>query len=126
MFIGMVCLEIFAAPLSKVFGLSGETMQMCISAIRVISLSFMFAGANVAFQGIFQAMEGGLASLIISVCRQCLFVLPVAYAFSLIAIKSLDKLWLVWLTFPIAEATSFLITLIFFRLVNKRTAKILK
>lgn len=126
MFIGMVCLEIFAAPLSKVFGLSGETMQMCISAIRVISLSFMFAGANVAFQGIFQAMEGGLASLIISVCRQCLFVLPVAYAFSLIAIKSLDKLWLVWLTFPIAEATSLLITLIFFILVNKRTAKILK
>lgn len=52
---GLFALEIFAVPFSKIFGLSGETQDLCISAMRVISVSFLFAGANIAFQGIFQA-----------------------------------------------------------------------
>lgn len=59
-----------------------------------------------AFQGIFQALESGLESLVISVCRQMLFVLPVAYGFSLIARMEKDRIWLVWLTFLLAEALS--------------------
>lgn len=51
--IGFVGLEVFAVPFAGLFGLSGETKTLCISAIRIISVSFMFAGANIAFQGIF-------------------------------------------------------------------------
>ncbi len=84
--------------------------------MRVISLSFIFAGANVAFQGIFQALESGVQSLVISVCRQFLFVLPVAWGFSRVVISSgTDYMWLVWLTFLIAEGISAAIALIFMR-----------
>lgn len=126
MLIGIIILEIFAAPFSKVFGLSGETQQLCISAMRIISLSFLFAGANIAFQGIFQALDGGLFSLIISICRQFLFVLPVAYGFSLLARQSMSYMWLVWSTFLIAEGISAVIALIFMRSIIKNKINVLE
>ena len=117
---GLIILEILARPLAAVFGLSGETQEICIGAIRVISLSFIFAGINVAFQGIFQALDSGLESLVISVCRQFLFVIPVAWGFSRLAIRSMDNLWLVWLTFLIAEGASAVIACIFMKRINKK------
>ena len=72
-------------------------------AARVISLSFLFAGFNVALQGIFQAMDCGGYSLILSVCRQLLFVLPVAWGLARLVAPDLSNAWAVWLTFPIAE-----------------------
>ena len=118
---GLVLLEVFAEPFAALFGLSGETEQLCIGAMRIISLSFIFAGANVAFQGIFQALESGAQSLVISVCRQFLFVLPVAWGFSEVVIHSgMDKMWLVWLTFLIAEGISAVIALIFMRGISRK------
>lgn len=123
MLFGTLFLETGASAFATLFGLSGETREMCISAMRVISLSFLFAGANVAFQGIFQALESGLESLVISVCRQMLFVLPVAYGFSLIARMEKDKIWLVWLTFLLAEALSCAIACGFMARLWKRKIK---
>lgn len=117
--IGLVLLEIFAVPLARIFGLSGETQELCVSAIRLISLSFIFAGLNIAYQGVFQALNSGLESLLISVCRQCLFVLPVAWAFSLLARQSMEYMWLVWLTFLIAEALSAVIGAFFMARINR-------
>lgn len=118
---GLVLLEVFAEPFAALFGLSGETEQLCTGAMRVISLSFIFAGANVAFQGIFQALESGAQSLVISVCRQFLFVLPVAWGFSEVVIHSgMDRMWLVWLTFLIAEGISAVIALIFMRGISRK------
>lgn len=119
MLVGTLLLEIFANPFSKMFGLSGETQALCILAMRVISLSFIFAGANVAYQGIFQALDCGLESLIISVCRQFLFVLPVAWGFAQLARQNSDRMTLVWLTFFIAEAASFILASIFMKQVYK-------
>ena len=117
--VGLIVLEIFATPFSRVFGLSGETENLCISAMRVIYVSFIFAGANVAFQGIFQALDSGIESLIISVCRQILFILPVAYGFSLLAIQNPANDWMVWLTFPIGEFVSVVIACIFMKRIMK-------
>ena len=103
MIIGLAAIELLAVPFSSLFGLSGTTQDICISAMRIISLSFIFAGMNIAYQGIFQALDSGLESLIISVLRQFLFVLPVAWVFSLFARESPDLIWTVWLTFIIAE-----------------------
>lgn len=119
MVIGLVIIEAFASPFAKLFGLSGETEALCTSAMRVVSISFIFAGANVAFQGIFQALDGGLESLIISVCRQILFILPVAWGFSLLAIQNPSNSWLVWLTFPIGEFVSMVIACIFMKRIMK-------
>jgi Na+-driven multidrug efflux pump len=124
MLVGLIAIEIFAASFSKLFGLSGETQNLCISAMRIISISFLFAGANIAFQGIFQALEGGLESLIVSVCRQLVFIFPFALLFAHIA-KSTGSTWLVWTTFPIAEILSALIAVILFvRICRRKIARI--
>lgn len=119
MLIGLIAIELLAKPFSALFGLSGHTQEICISAMRIISLSFLFAGINIAYQGIFQALDGGMESLIISVLRQFLFVLPVAWGFSLLARQSIDMIWTVWTTFIIAEGLSCLIATIFMKRINR-------
>lgn len=125
MIAGLVLLEIFAVLLSDIFGLSGETRQMCIYAIRIISISFIFAGANIAFQGIFQALDSGIESLVVSICRQFLFILPVAWIFSYIIIHFSGSSWLVWITFPIAEIVSAFIACILMKKTYKNKISIL-
>ena len=120
MIIGIAVVEICAVPFSALFGLSGETQVICISAMRIISLSFIFAGINIAYQGIFQALEGGIESLIISILRQFIFVLPVAWGFSLLACRSSDLIWTVWLTFIIAEILSCIIATIFMNRIRHK------
>lgn len=125
MVIGLALVEIFANPLSSLFGLSGETQNICINAMRIISLSFIFAGINIAYQGIFQALDGGLESLIISVLRQILFVLPVAWGFSLLAQKTDNMIWTVWTTFIIAELLSCIIATFLMKQINRKVISIL-
>lgn len=105
MLVGTVLLELFASPLAHVFGLSGETEQLCVSAIRIISLSLVFAGINVAGQGVFQALRSGIESLVISLCRQLIFVLPVAWLFAHIGLR-IHMPSLIWWTFLLAETIS--------------------
>lgn len=117
---GLILVEILAIPFSNIFGLSGVTQQYCISAMRIVSISFIFAGMNITYQGIFQALNGGIQSLIVSVCRQFIFVIPISWIFSLIAKHSLDLSWLIWTTFIIAETISVIIAHILMkRLYNK-------
>jgi Na+-driven multidrug efflux pump len=93
--------------------------------MRIISLSFIFAGVNIAFQGLFQALDGGMESLVISLCRQLVFVLPVAWGFSLLAISSAELSWTVWLTFPIAEFVSSAIACVFMKRIYKKKVNVL-
>jgi Na+-driven multidrug efflux pump len=123
MVVGMLAVEILAVPFSNVFGLSGITQSYCISAMRIISISFIFAGINIAFQGIFQALEGGIESLIISVCRQFIFVLPVAWIFAQLVKTHLEDSWLIWCTFIIAEVLSSIVGFFLMkRIHNKQIA----
>ncbi|MDE6169013.1 MAG: MATE family efflux transporter, partial [Acetatifactor sp.] len=103
MAVGTIALELFAGPLCSVFKLSGTTENLCVSATRIISTGFVFAGISVALQGVLQALDCGISSLIISICRQLVFVLPVAWVFTLFISVDLGNAWIVWLTFPIAE-----------------------
>lgn len=120
MFVGLILIETLAVPFSAMFGLSGETQTICVNAMRIISLSFIFAGMNIAYQGIFQALDGGLESLIISILRQFLFVLPVAWSFSLLARQDINLIWTVWLTFIIAEGLSCAIAALFMKKLNRK------
>lgn len=126
MLIGFIGLEILAEPFAGIFGLSGETKALCISAMRIVSLSYVFAGANIAFQGIFQELDSGLESLVISVCRQFLFVIPVAYVFSKLVISGVSGTWLVWFTFLIGEGLSVLVSLYFMKKVNANKISVMK
>lgn len=125
MIAGTIALEILATPFAHLFGLSGETEQLCVMIIRIVSLSFIFAGANIAYQGVFQALDSGIQSLVISLCRQIIFVLPVAYAFSLIVKQNSGMMWLVWITFLIAEAITLLIALVFMKRIRKNKIDVL-
>lgn len=123
MIAGTIILEVFAEPLCTVFGLSGITESLCISATRIISLSFIFAGINVALQGIFQALNSGVSSLIISVCRQLLFVLPVAWGFTQLISPDFENAWIVWLTFFISEFVTAVIAIYLMLRIYKRKIK---
>lgn len=128
MAIGMVILQFFGSPIASVFGLSGDTSALCLSAMRIISLSFVFAGANVAFQGVFQALGQGGYSLIISVFRQFLFIVPPAYLLSLIALKDISKTWAVWFSFPFAEIITAAVGMLLLKkaLNNIQTGKLIR
>lgn len=80
----------------------------------------IFAGINVALQGVFQALDSGFESLIISILRQFLLVVPVAYGFALIAVKNIEYIWLVWSTFPIAEVVSSIVAILFMKKINAK------
>lgn len=123
MVIGTAVVEIFASPFSKVFGLSGETEILCISAMHIISICFIFSGINIALQGVFQALDGGLESLIISLCRQLIFILPVAWVFAQLVLKISMPSWLIWTTFPIGEISTAVIA--YFLLCRIRNSGVL-
>lgn len=119
-------LEIFANPLCSAFGLSGITESFSISAIRIISVSFAFAGINVALQGVFQALDSGVSSLVISVCRQLLFVLPVVWGFTLLISPNLENAWIVWFAFVISEfITAVIAVCLLYRIYKSKIKQLL-
>lgn len=121
MVLGLTVIEIFANPFAKMFGLSGETEALCISAMRIVSLCFVFAGANIAYQGIFQALDGGIESLVVSVLRQLVFLFPFVILFAELAKNNADMTWTVWTSFPICELLSCLAaTVLYRRIINKK------
>ena len=125
MLAGTIVLEVFAQPFSSIFGLSGQTRELCVWAMRIISVSFLFAGLNIALQGVFQALSSGVASLVVSVCRQILFVLPVAWALTRAAVSGNIGAESVWLTFPIAEILTAAIACVLMRRVLKKQVTVL-
>lgn len=119
MLIGTIAVEILAQPFAKVFSLSGETETVFVSAIHIITISFIFAGINIALQGVFQALNKGFESLIVSLGRQLVFVLPVAWAFAQFVSKTQSNHWIIWITFPIAEIVTLIIAYLLMKRINK-------
>lgn len=118
MLAGFIGIEILAVPLSGMFDLAGETNKLCISAMRIISVSYVFAGANIAFQGIFQALEKGFESLVISVCRQFLFIIPVAIVFAKLITAGILATEYIWISFIVAEVLSVLVSVAFMKKIQ--------
>lgn len=116
---GMVIIEVFAGKFATVFGLSGETENLCIDAMRIVSLCFVFSGINVALQGIFQALDSGFESLIISVLRQAIIILPLAWIFARIVMNNPDRVWLIWTSFPITELITAIVGYILIKRIRK-------
>lgn len=108
MLAGIIVLEIFAPQLVSAFGLSDHTAYLCVLAIRIISTGFLFAGVNIALQGVFQGTEKGLSSLIVSILRLGLISLPLAWIFT----KTSQAEILIWVSFPVAEFVAFIVSLI--------------
>lgn len=107
--------EIFPKQLLLMFNASEDMLRIGIPAMRIISLSFLFAGYSIVTSSMLQALGHGFLSMVISVCRQLVILLPVAYLMSLTG--NLD---LVWCAMPVAEIASLTLSTVFIiRLYNK-------
>ena len=75
-----ILFEIFAYPLANLFGLAGgsskEIIKVCVTALRISSIGFVFMGISIAIQGILQSIRYALRPLIISFLRLVIFVFP--------------------------------------------------
>ena len=115
MFVGFLVMQIFPAQLFGLFDASADMLTIGIPALRVISISFLFAGFCIIAGSTFQALGNGMLSMIISIARQLVVLLPVAYLLSLTG-----KLNLIWLSFPIAELVSMALSAFFlYRMYHK-------
>jgi putative MATE family efflux protein len=101
MLIGLAVFQLFPDKLLLLFNASREMLAIGISALRIISISYLFAGFCIVVGSVFQALGNGLMSLIVSVARQLVVLLPAAYL-----LARSGSVNLVWWAFPIAEIAS--------------------
>lgn len=118
MLIGLVIFQTIPGNLLGIFSANDGVMSIGITALRIISLSFIFAGVGIVGSTVFQAIGNPFHSLLMSVLRQLVIILPAAYLLSLTG--SVDAVW--W-SYPIAEVFSFMLCLIFLRRTFKKLKK---
>lgn len=115
MLLGVIIFQLFPAPLFALFDASEIMLAIGIPALRIISLSFIFAGFCIVCGSLFQALGNGVYSMVVSIARQLLVLLPVAYLLSLSG-----KVEAVWWAFPIAEIVSLSLTVFFMFRINRK------
>ncbi len=125
MVLGLVVIEAIAVPLTHFFSLSDVSYTMCVECMRILALTFIFAGLCIAFQGVFQALQSGIESLLISVGRQVLFILPVAWFLSRFITGAADSS-IVWWTFMIGEGITLICACLMFVPVLKKKINVLE
>lgn len=114
MLIGLSLFILIPGQLLGLFNASEEMLTIGIPALRIIALSFIFAGYCIVVGSVFQALGNGVYSLIVSVCRQLLVILPAA---ALLA--KVGGLHAVWWAIPIAELVSVTLSTFYFRKIYK-------
>lgn len=115
---GFLVFQIFPAQLFAMFDASETMLAIGVPALRIISLSFVLAGFGIVSGSVFQALGNGVYSLIVSVARQLLVLLPVAFLLSLTG-----NLNAVWWAFPIAELVSFGVSVFFLIRIYRRVIR---
>ena len=115
MLAGAVLLQVFGKQIIGLFDVSTEVKELSIQAVRIVTLGYILVGANVIFQGIFQALGEGIKSLVISAIRLIIVVLPLAYFFTTLP----NAQNIVWAAFPIAEACGLVVSILFMSRVSK-------
>ena len=125
MIFGTLITEGFPGAFATLFN-AGQSREAFIGAMRVISVSFIFAGINVAYQGIYQALESGIESLVISLLRQLLLILPLAGIFSAFVRNGQARVTLIWWAFPITEVLACLVGYGFLKKIQKKKVERLR
>lgn len=114
MLAGLAVFQLRAEALLEIFDASPDMLSIGVPALRTISLSFLFAGYCIVVGSVFQALGNGVYSLAVSVARQILVILPVAYVFA--------RLWglnAVWWSIPIAEIVSVVMSTVLLRRIYR-------
>ena len=118
MVFGTALFLLIPGPLLQIFDATDTMLAVGIPALRIISLSFCMAGACIALGSSFQALGKSIYSMITSIVRQLVFLVPIAYVLARYG-ASTGNDDLVWWCYPIAEIASLFLTLGFFRHVYR-------
>ena len=125
MILGIFITEVFSGQFAALFN-AGSSREYFVGDMRIISISFLFAGINVAYQGIYQALDGGMESLVISLLRQMIIILPLAEIFSILVKNGQAGVSLIWWAFPITEFAACLLGCVFLRRIRKNKVESLQ
>jgi MATE efflux family protein len=114
MLAGFVLCQILPVQILKIFDASDNMLAIGVPALRIISFLFLIAPFSIVSSGTFQALGKGTFSLIISLIRQLIVILPLSYLLSrIMGMKG------VWVAFPIAEIVAGILTIIYLRKLYK-------
>ena len=109
MLTGTVIFQIFPSQLLSIFSANDEMLKIGIPALRIISLAFPFAAFGICSSIIFQAFGRGMISLLISILRQLVLILPLSYVFSFCGLNR------VWWSFPLSDFLGFFLYVFFLK-----------
>lgn len=112
--LGFVLFQTIPGLLLQMFNASEHMLTLGIPALRIISISFIPAAIGISCSGAFQALGKAVYSMLVSIARQLVVLLPAAF---LLALSG--NVNLVWWAFPIAELFSLVMTLVFMRKLYK-------
>lgn len=115
---GFLIFEFFPDVLFDWFNASATMLSIGVPALRIISISFLMAGFCIICGSVFQALGNGVYSMVVSIARQLIVLLPAAYLLS-----KLGKVDYVWWAFPIAEIMSLALSLFFLLRINNKVIK---
>jgi len=116
MLAGLVLFQTFSVQLLQLFNASDNMLKEGVPALKQISLSFIFAGYCIIVSSVFQALGNGVYSLVVSIARQLLCILPAAYF-----LANTFGLHAAWYAFPLAEIVSLtLCTILFKRIYDQK------
>lgn len=114
MLLGVIIFQTIPESLLGLFNASEDMLSIGVPALRIISVGFLLAGYNIIVISVFQALGKGLYSMMVSIVRQLIVILPVAFVLS-----KVGGLNTVWWSLPVAEAVAVIMCFFFF----KRTYK---
>ena len=114
MLCGTVIFWVFPAQILSLFNANDDILNMGIKAMRFISLSFLPAAIDIIFSTTFQAVGKGFSSMILSLLRQLVFILPAALVLSNFGVNA------VWFAYPIAEVGALIVAIFLYTKINKK------
>lgn len=118
MLVGLAVFQLLPQALLGIFNPTEEFLAIGVKALRILCLPFPVAAICISLGASFQALGKGSYSTVVSLCRQLIVLLPVAYLLSLTG--SVDNVW--W-SFPIAEVMSALVTGLLFAKLYRQKVK---
>lgn len=114
MAVGLLLMQLMPDVFLRLFDASDDMLRIGVPALRTISLAFVGAGYAIVLSSTFQALGKGLYSMFVSIARQLVVLVPVAWLLS-----RTGQLSAVWWAFPIAELMSALVSTLFFLHLKK-------
>lgn len=116
MVVGLLVFQLIPKELLLMFDASDAMLEIGAPALRIMSLAFVFAGIGIVSGSACQAFGYSVYSMLISIARQIVVLIPAAYLLSLTGV-----LRSIWFAFPIAEIFSLILSLFFLRTTLKKT-----